>query len=1061
MNSKKGIALIIVLSVLAVASIIAISFLFTMRLEEHAASNFLNTIKARYIAEMGVVHARRLLEEDSFLDRDRWVSASETIGLGYDGYNESWHELFTGSDVDVDGDGTPESRWIPVEGGTFSGRYAVLVSDEAGKLNLNMPRSDIVRDGIASIFTACSSGGAQMSQATDALFAYRYGPDKKPGVARRDDDFDNVLLTNDGIDNDGDGHIDEAGEGIDEDNEFLPAHPRGDDAAFSVLERYKTAARISDDLWARVRPFLTVYSQSDNLDMWGLPRININNVSAEELVEILKSTGFDNPWQIAVNIADFIDDDFVKSSVVKATRGCSVKACFTYDLGSWEFVGGHYRCLRPGGLPGVWQWQGVPPGDYYVKVYGYGENSKVGDVTINGVVHPDMEHDDLFGLFAREKVTVAEDTILQVEVQNNFGAETTTYFSGVELIPVRGGGTIRPRLVYGIEGVRINEIMVKPVLNKSTEHMQPGGYWTASGGGFVNNTAGSGAKGEGTWEWTGIPDGKYYLYVYGQSGQAVGDVRVEGVTQGHMTDGGRFSAKSAVSVYGGRLRISIQNNEPEGVSCYFSRIELSQQPDGEYIELVNLTEREVDIGGWIVEGTGYSGWPARIPLGTAIEPNGFIVLAMDADDKTTGLSGNGISFDTIWGARDKNVVGLDFTRAVTPDDDLLRDVPLSGYNMITLRDSSENLVDAAEYSNTTPYIASEKGDPSYNGDTDGDGADEIWYNSLSLSKGTPGEENNNTGMKERLWKDDQWMTIIHSSDEILFRNYPLFDLGTLLSVRRSDEFWRALALEEVMKCIDAFTTEGIRLESECAKPSDNEGRGNGWVAVDRPEPATAWFESGALDDVGYWRWTGEDGVTNGVYSLSIFGRQGESVSISVRRTGGGWSPWTPALTYGVGNKIYFGRVEIGTGSEGASPDSTLEVRLKNTSPKGVAHFDYLRLDPSSEKSGAININTASQAVLEALPGIDSGYAARIMQNRPYGNKENKRRGIGDLLVGDVLRPLEYEDEADKERQMLGLFGAFSNYVTVRSDTYGITVIGQIVKRDKIQAEKRIETIIER
>ncbi len=62
--------------------------------------------------------------------------------------------------------------------------------------------------------------------------------------------------------------------------------------------------------------------------------------------------------------------------------------------------------------------------------------------------------------------------------------------------------------------------------------------------------------------------------------------------------------------------------------------------------------------------------------------------------------------------------------------------------------------------------------------------------------------------------------------------------------------------------------------------------------------------------------------------------------------------------------------------------------------------------PTSTSSGLININTATQAELETLPGIGPAKAAAIIAGRPYGSVNELLRvsGIGDKTLAD-LRPL--------------------------------------------------------
>ena len=125
-QADKGIALIIVISILAIVSIMAISFTFTMRLEAKTAINYQISTQAKYLAEAGLAHAREVLRKDGDISR-----------TDHDG--EFWRSLFKGTDVDNNSDGTPDSAWINFTdaSGEVIGRYAVLIIDELGKINLN------------------------------------------------------------------------------------------------------------------------------------------------------------------------------------------------------------------------------------------------------------------------------------------------------------------------------------------------------------------------------------------------------------------------------------------------------------------------------------------------------------------------------------------------------------------------------------------------------------------------------------------------------------------------------------------------------------------------------------------------------------------------------------------------------------------------------------------------------------------------------------------------------------------------------------------------------------
>ena len=63
-KNQHGIALILVLGILAILVVLATTFAFNMRLEQKAARNYLDAGKADYIARIGVEWAIALLRND-------------------------------------------------------------------------------------------------------------------------------------------------------------------------------------------------------------------------------------------------------------------------------------------------------------------------------------------------------------------------------------------------------------------------------------------------------------------------------------------------------------------------------------------------------------------------------------------------------------------------------------------------------------------------------------------------------------------------------------------------------------------------------------------------------------------------------------------------------------------------------------------------------------------------------------------------------------------------------------------------------------------------------------
>ena len=223
--------------------------------------------------------------------------------------------------------------------------------------------------------------------------------------------------------------------------------------------------------------------------------------------------------------------------------------------------------------------------------------------------------------------------------------------------------------------------------------------------------------------------------------------------------------------------------------------------------------------------------------------------------------------------------------------------------------------------------------------------------------------------------------------------------------------------------------------------------------IQRASPLTDHFESGEVDSVGLWCWKEKDGLRDGYYTLRIFGEEEEEIQASVHLADETWTSFTPPLSPGAGRSILFGNIEIGTESETSTPSGILELKIKNASKTGGAHFDFIRLDPVNTIDGRININTASKKVLSVLPGMDDAVADSIVANRAYGNSNGLRLGIGDLLSSGALGS---DDSVKKE-----IFKQISNLVTVHSDIYRIIVTGQIIEDGNVLAEKKIWAVFER
>lgn len=1036
-RASRGLALLLVVSVLAIVAVITVSFVFAMRLETASAANFRAATQAQYLAEAGISHAKALLRLDA--------RSSYTDDL-----TEPWATLTAGSDVDSNGDGQPDARWLAlgIPRPAVSGRYAVSIQDEAGKVNLHtaaLPnRSPLARltgwsPADVSLEAAFKTVGlANARELAAALLAWRNGPDGRPGVAGVDDNHNAAALGGDGIDNDGDGVADEPNEGIDEPEEYVAGQPYGDDQALGSIDDLRRVPGFDEATVSRLRDAVTLYTFDHNTTLQGQPRLELSDATPAELLQACLGAGIANPWQKAVNIADALDDDDAFSRITKVSVRLAVAAGVVQD--GWRWQGGAYVNDQPGGAAGAWSWGGVPNGDYTLVVYAQAAGQVVGDVTIEGLTQHAMEHGESFIATPDQYVHVTDGT---VSVTVRPPAESSAAFAGVELMPTQAVSGLPQVPVRGIEPIRINEVMVKPVVTLATRSDQaPGGDWSWSGTGHLNQAAKGGTAGQGRWTWTGLPNGNYYLTVRtGGLAAMVGDVEVGGLRQEHMRDGDRFTRAETVTVSGGALRIAVQNNEESG-PCALASVELSQQPDAEYVELVNVSGQTINLGGWSLTGPGITGWPAIIPLGTTLTPHRFLVLAADLRDAAPGINGNGISLEGSWGRLP--AVQLQFTRSVTSRDDLLKDDPSPG-ETILLRDALGHPVDEVAYDGhqVHSYVALEKGDPTVVGDANADGVDDLWYASEHPAGGTPGAGNQNGGMVERVGQQE----IRHTIDEITIPNHAPASVGALRRVP-SGEAWRTLPLADLAKLVDRLTAAGQRLECD-----GHVTEAGGWQAVLRSPPLTTWFESRTYGDTGTWTWDANDRLANGLYLLKLYGQEGEELSSSIRLADGTWTPWTPPLQPDAHGRVVVGQVAVGLGTPSSTADRTLAVRVRNDARAEICHLNRISLTPQAVWPGAININTASRAVLTALPGVTAAVADAIIADRPYGNRNGKRRGIGDLLTSAALGAAE----ADR----LDAFEPLANLITTRSNVFQLIATGEVLDHGRPVAEKRIRTVIER
>lgn len=1016
-RGERGIALLIVISVLTIVGITGVAFAFSMYLETQAARQYEGVTGARYLAEAGIAHARALLDEDaqaSYIDEAR----------------EDWAQQLQGAEADVDGDGQAEARWWPLAdaAGEPAGRYGVRIDDEGGKAHLNVARASDEALNLAAILSAAGLPEPEALAAT--LEQYRYGADGQPGAAAIDDDSDGV---------------------IDHVAEYQPLALRGDDRRFESLEELVRVANLTLAQVKALSRFATVYSWDVNASMTGQPRLNVNTATVDELLPLLLAAGVEDPWQLAVNLADAVDPDYGLSTVIKTAQTLAVTATGTVDQpGVWVLVSEsvpHYASQQAEGAPLRWELT-PPPGTYQVRLLGQ-SGQPVGDITVHGQFRPGALAGELMGeMTFTGPVTVAVGPCGQ--------EDPPCAFRGLELVTA-GAATGVP--VRGVEAVRINEVMVNPSMAfaAAAADFHPHAWICAQDSSKCWITG----VGEDTVTWAlpsenSLPAGPYYVRIFGEAGFDAVCVRGECEP---LANGQRHS--TSLTVAGGEVEITLRRSTAEK-TYYLAQVELSLQPDAQYVELMNLTDQPIDVRGWVLATPLQS---ARLPEDqpVTIAPHGLLVAAVDLNDTQPGLADNGISARAAWSIPNGvSGVSLVFSGGgLSPDSPWL---PSDAAGTVTLlaRDGA-TVVDQVEYPSPAPatsvFRSLEKGDPTVVQDDDHDGFDEAWHlSSITLAPGyTPGQANNNDGLKES--QGDYEPPLVHDpAAEITLRNQALTGVGELVGIP-SGQAWTPLSSLDIAQLVDRFTVAGQRLEAETAWAGELQAEG-AWLP--RQEGYYEHADPQRNDVVGRWQWAS---LLDGRYRFSLYscaGCRDEQLALRWQRADNTWTAWASPPATDAQGRIFVGELVIGAlGSEASAafPDATasgtLALELRCLSPSGVCRFDHVQLDPRLVQVGLVNVNTAPREVLRALPGATDALVDRLVAGRPYGDQEERARGIGDLLVTDVLGV----EEADR----LAAFRLLADWLTVRSQVFHLLSLGQAAGVDGAPgaAAQRIQAIIER
>ncbi|MFN4227154.1 MAG: helix-hairpin-helix domain-containing protein [Candidatus Ratteibacteria bacterium] len=301
LDFKKGDIIILVILILLLIFLFTSTMLILFNFWTKTTGKIIFGREAKNFSKIGIENAIWEIDKD---DRE------------YDCFLDLWRKNFEGDEVDLNNDGEKDSKWFYIKDkkGNIIGRYAVLVEDENGKININANGNlNLSFNEGHSCFEINIFEKILEKTLYFNIVNFRYGQDGKPGKIGIDDNKNSLIVLADGIDNNGNGIIDEQNEGIDEDAEFYFIKPYGDDRPYFSPSEIKLVPGFGEKNYEKIKNYITTFSYDRDLNRKEEKRIDINNADFYELVNFFKKMGYPEKQaiQISLNIVDFRDKDSI------------------------------------------------------------------------------------------------------------------------------------------------------------------------------------------------------------------------------------------------------------------------------------------------------------------------------------------------------------------------------------------------------------------------------------------------------------------------------------------------------------------------------------------------------------------------------------------------------------------------------------------------------------------------------------------------------------------------------------------------------------------------------